>query len=177
MICNNTDTRDKLDRITTRTETLDGTTLVSGYHDKSRQSWFGLPVTADQVVIDAQDRLARYGNTAYDYTAAGELKSKTTAGITTAFDYDNFGNLRSVTLPGDINIAYLTDGQHRRIGKTVNGELKQGFLYQDQLNPIAELDGDNNVVSRFVYGCCSRTTAQKKAPAQGLRQIFRGGTN
>ena len=29
--------------------------------------------------------------------------------------------------------------------------LVQGFLYQDQLKPVAELDGAGNVVSRFVY--------------------------
>jgi RHS repeat-associated protein len=28
----------------------------------------------------------------------------------------------------------------------------QGFLYQDQLNPVAELDGNSHVVTRFVYG-------------------------
>ncbi|MFI5365600.1 MAG: RHS repeat domain-containing protein, partial [Candidatus Binatia bacterium] len=28
----------------------------------------------------------------------------------------------------------------------------QGFLYDDQLRPVAELDGNGNVVSRFVYG-------------------------
>lgn len=27
----------------------------------------------------------------------------------------------------------------------------QGFLYQNQLNPVAELDGNGNLVSRFVY--------------------------
>jgi len=48
-------------------------------------------------------------------------------------------------------IDYLIDGQHRRIGKKVNGTLVQGFLYQDQLRPIAELDGNNQVVTRFVY--------------------------
>jgi hypothetical protein len=32
-----------------------------------------------------------------------------------------------------------------------NGNLTQAFLYQDQLKPIAELDGGSNVVSRFVY--------------------------
>jgi RHS repeat-associated protein len=30
--------------------------------------------------------------------------------------------------------------------------LQKGFLYQDGLNPVAELDGSNNVVARFVYG-------------------------
>jgi RHS repeat-associated protein len=29
--------------------------------------------------------------------------------------------------------------------------LVQGFLYQNQLNPIAELDGNNQIVSHFVY--------------------------
>jgi len=44
------------------------------------------------------------------------------------------------------------DGQNRRIGKKVNGTLVQGWLYQNQLNPVAELDGTGNVVARFVYG-------------------------
>jgi RHS repeat-associated protein len=34
----------------------------------------------------------------------------------------------------------------------VNGVLVQGYLFQAQLNPIAELDGSGNVVSRFIYG-------------------------
>lgn len=41
--------------------------------------------------------------------------------------------------------------QNRRVGKKRNNVLEQGFLYQDQLKPIAELDGNNNIVSRFVY--------------------------
>jgi hypothetical protein len=28
----------------------------------------------------------------------------------------------------------------------------QGFLYQDQINPVAELDGGGSLISRFVYG-------------------------
>ncbi len=35
------------------------------------------------------------------------------------------------------------------IGKQVNGTLVQGFLYQNKLNPVAELDGTGTVVSRF----------------------------
>ena len=33
----------------------------------------------------------------------------------------------------------------------MNGTLVQGFLYQNQLNPVAELDGSGNLVSRFEY--------------------------
>jgi RHS repeat-associated protein len=38
------------------------------------------------------------------------------------------------------------------VGKVVNGVFKKGWLYQDQLNPVAELDSTGQVVSRFVYG-------------------------
>ncbi len=34
----------------------------------------------------------------------------------------------------------------------MNGTLTQGWLYQDQLNPIAKLDGSGNVIARFIYG-------------------------
>jgi RHS repeat-associated protein len=56
-----------------------------------------------------------------------------------------------VTLPGGTVIDYIIDGNNRRIGKKVNGTLVQGLLYQDGLAPIVELDGSNNVLSRFVY--------------------------
>ena len=62
------------------------------------------------------------------------------------------GNLKKVTFGGGNVIDYLTDGQNRRIGKKVNGALTQGWLYQDKLRPIAELDGNGQVVTRFVYG-------------------------
>ncbi|HZP33677.1 MAG TPA: RHS repeat-associated core domain-containing protein [Candidatus Acidoferrales bacterium] len=101
---------------------------------------------------DAQDQLKQYGNATYVSTAHGERRSKTVQGKTTAYSYDSFGNLKSVSLPDGTKIDYVIDGGSQRIGKMVNGKLVQGFLYQDQLRPIAELDGSNNVVSRFVYG-------------------------
>jgi RHS repeat-associated protein len=48
-------------------------------------------------------------------------------------------------------LAYVIDGRNRRIGKKVGTVLTQGFLYKDRLNPVAELDGNGAVVSRFVY--------------------------
>jgi len=56
------------------------------------------------------------------------------------------------TLPDGTQIDYVIDGRNRRVGKKVNGVLTQGFLYGSQLNPVAELDGSGNIVSRFVYG-------------------------
>jgi RHS repeat-associated protein len=79
-------------------------------------------------------------------------KTNPVLGQTASFTYDVLGNLKSATLPGSTTVEYVIDGQNRRIGKKVNGTLTQGFLYQNQLNPVAELDGTGNVVSRFVYG-------------------------
>jgi len=101
---------------------------------------------------DAQDRLTQYGSTTYGYSANGELQSSTVSGQTTTYQYDVLGNLKSVVAPTGFTIEYVIDGQNRRIGKKVNGVLVQGFLYQNQLNPVAELDGAGNVVARFVYG-------------------------
>ena len=50
------------------------------------------------------------------------------------------------------HITHLYDGQNRLVGKEVNGTLVQGFLYDGQLEPVAELDGSGNIVEQFVYG-------------------------
>ena len=68
------------------------------------------------------------------------------------YGYDVLGNLRTVTLPDTTQFEYVYDGLNPRFGKKVGGVLQQGFLYQNQLKPVAELDGSNNLLSRFVYG-------------------------
>ncbi|MBI3768748.1 MAG: RHS repeat-associated core domain-containing protein [Deltaproteobacteria bacterium] len=101
---------------------------------------------------DAQDRLTQYGTTSFTYTPAGDRESKTTAGSqTTTYEYDVIGSLLTVTLPDTTAITYVVDGQTRRVGKKVNGTLVQGFLYDGLLRPVAELDGNGTIVSRFVY--------------------------
>lgn len=78
-------------------------------------------------------------------------KTDTATASTTDYNYDVLGNLMDVTLGNGTRVDYVIDAQNRRIGKKVNGVLVQGFIYQDQLNPVAELDEAGNIVSRFVY--------------------------
>lgn len=101
---------------------------------------------------DAQDRLLTYGSAAYTYNANGDLEAKTEGAQTTRYSYDVLGNLTEALLPDGRRLEYLIDGQSRRIGKQIDGVLVQGFLYQDQLNPVAELNSSGKVVARFVYG-------------------------
>jgi RHS repeat-associated protein len=167
-------TRDRLGRITAKTETIDGLTTSYRYTYDLAGRLTGvmsngvtiatyaydsngnrLTYTSGSGTVngtyDAQDRLLRYGTTTYTYTANGELLSKTNGAQTTTYQYDALGNLLAVTLPNGTQIEYLVDGQNRRVGKRVNGVLTLGLVYDDQLRPAAQLDGKGNVVSRFVY--------------------------
>jgi RHS repeat-associated protein len=101
---------------------------------------------------DARDQLTSYGGTTYLYSLNGELMRAASATDTTSYTYNTFGSLLSARLASGNRIDYVLDAANRRIGKRVNGILVQAFLYQDQLRPVVELDGANNVVSRFVYG-------------------------
>ncbi|MGH8377344.1 MAG: hypothetical protein ACRER7_00155 [Gammaproteobacteria bacterium] len=47
---------------------------------------------------------------------------------------------------------FIYDGEGWLVGKEVNGTLVEGFLYDGQLEPVAELDSSGNVVEQFVYG-------------------------
>lgn len=167
--------RDDLGRIQEKTETVDGVTITYSYHydtsghldsvaengtlvadysydsNGNRNGGFNRQ-GAINAIVDEQDRLTSYNGVVYQYSANGDLHSKTEGAVITTYQYDALGNLLSVSLPGDITIDYIIDGANRRVGKKINGVLTQGFLYQDQLNPVAELDGDNNVISRFIYG-------------------------
>ena len=165
-------TRDKLGRITESVETLastpadtftyaydaDGQLLSVKKNGVTQNSYTydtnGNRLTdgAVSATYDAQDRLTQRGGTAYTYQPGGERLTRSNAGGTTTYSHDALGNLLSVTLPGGSVVSYLADGEGRRIGRKLNGTLVQGFLYSDDLRIVAELDGGNALVSRFVYG-------------------------
>lgn len=174
--------RDKLGRITRKTETIQGDTRAYDYGydlagrletvtvDGALQLTYvydsnSLPrtrsggnrlnhITADSNTSgshDNQDRLLSYGANTCQYTANGEMVSKMSPDGETLYQYDEPCNVLSVELPDGVSIDYIIDGLNRRIGKKINGVLVQGLLYQDNLNPVAELDAAGNVIIRFVY--------------------------
>ena len=172
---NYTLTRDVLDRIVRRVETVGGVTVDTRFaYDSARRlsnvTRDGVPYASylydangnrtrrtsnagvETGVVDAQDRLTSYGGTSYQYTDAGELRMAITGPDTTTYHYDALGALRWVTLQGGTRIDYVLDALGRRIGKQVNSVLTQGFLYESQLRIAAELTPGGLVLSRFVYG-------------------------
>jgi RHS repeat-associated protein len=159
--------RDKLGRISQKTETVQGVTHVFDYtYDTAgrltnvdRDSLPFASYTYDSngnrlnngAIYDDQDRLTSTSSATYTYSANGELLTKTNSSGTTTYSYGVLGNLISVILPSGTTIEYLVDGRNRRIGEKVNGTLERSWLYKDGLNPVTELDGTGAVVSRFVY--------------------------
>ena len=170
-------TRNPLGRITRKVETLAAQALTSDYtydaidqliasEESGRRNRYTYDVNGNRVsltdqagvtsgIYDAQDRLLQYGSAVYTYDASGNVLTRQENGQEAAFNYDEMGNLVHVSSSDGTESDYLIDGEGRRIGKRRNGILVQGFLYQDLLKPVAELDGNNNVISRFVYA--SRT--------------------
>jgi RHS repeat-associated protein len=166
--------RDDDGRISSRTETVNGTTttISYGYDTTGRldsvtsngsQTSYTYTTNSDRATktsaagteiatYDDQDRLLTYHGASYTYTANGELSSKTDANGTTTYIYDALGNLQTVVLPNATRIDYVIDGRNRRVGKKVNGTLVKRWLYGDQLRIIAELDATGAVISQFVYG-------------------------
>jgi RHS repeat-associated protein len=169
-----THTYDALGRIATTSETVDGVTTTTGYaydavgqlvevttngvvsaaygyDDDGNRSSAQTDAETANATYDAQERLLTYGDATYAYTPRGTLEGRTAAGVTTSYTYDALGNLTAVSLSDGRDVSYLSDAENRRVGRRVDGALERGWLYQNALKPIAELDATGTVVSRFVY--------------------------
>ena len=167
-------TRDKLGRITTKVEMIEGETKTYDYAydtagrldtvtiDGILEADYDYDLNGNRLAkttpggtetgtYDDQDRMLTYAGASYTYSPNGEMMAKTEGSDVTSFGYDTFGNLLGVDLPDATAIDYVVDAKNRRIGRKVDGALTQGLLWQSQLAPIAELDGGGNLVSRFVH--------------------------
>ncbi|MBH46648.1 MAG: hypothetical protein CME71_00600, partial [Halobacteriovorax sp.] len=106
---------------------------------------------------DAQDRLLSDGKFSFSYDANGALAGKTeiSSGDELKLSYDGLSNLKKAELSDGRVIEYLIDGRNRRVGKKVDGVLKTTWFYQDQLNPVAQIDYDTSGAASptfFFYG-------------------------
>jgi RHS repeat-associated protein len=80
----------------------------------------------------------------------GQRTSKTVGSDTTTYDYDELGNLVSVGLAAK-TVSYVVDGFNRRVARKVDGTVTNRYLYGQGLLPVAELNSDGGVKSRFVF--------------------------
>ena len=135
------------------------TTVLSEYHYDNNGNRIAPSFNGQGAITtatyDDQDRLTALTQgpttSTYAYTDNGELLTKTDPSGTTTYDYDALGNLLEVQLASGTDIDYVVDARNRRVGKKINGVLEHQWLYRNQLNPVAELDGNGNVISQFVY--------------------------
>ena len=172
--------RDGIGRITEKVETVNGTTstrrytynlaghltevrdendtLIASYSydaNGNRLSYHG-PLGNATGTYDSQDRLVTYGEGIYTYSDNGDLIQVSNGLETTTFAVDGFGNLNGVTLPDGRRIDYLVDSANHRMVKKIDGIRVRAFLYAGGINPVAEVDDTDKVVSLFLYG--SRST-------------------
>jgi RHS repeat-associated protein len=172
-------TRDKLGRILTRSETIQGVTTSYAY-EYYPAGWLkkvtvnGLSTTSydyddngNRIAVtvdgnttdcatgyDNQDRLLSCGSVTYTYTDNGELATKYNGSDRWTYTYDSDGALLSAVRTGTnpLQIDYVVDGRGRRVGRQVGGVLQQIFVYRDGLRPVAELYPSGALRSLFVYG-------------------------
>lgn len=168
-------TRDLLGRITGKSETINGVTTAYtyGYDDQGRLETVtaGGTTTASysydlngnrterqagattQVgTYDEQDRLVSYGTAQYTYNESGDLLTKTVGSLVRTYHYDALSNLRQLKLSDGTVIDFEVDGAGRRVGKSVNGTLVNGYLYRNGQQLKAVTDGAGKVLAVFGYG-------------------------
>jgi RHS repeat-associated protein len=168
-------TRDSLQRIVAKQEVVDGVATAFRYvYDSvgrlAEVRRDGVPVAVYEydansnrvhltnsagvltATYDARDRLITYGDAQYTFGESGRLTAKVVGTERTEYHYDALGNLLLVTLPDGRRIEYVVDAMSRRIARKVNGAVVQRFLYGDGGRPVAEVDADGTVTTRYVYG-------------------------
>ncbi|MEW6278934.1 MAG: RHS repeat-associated core domain-containing protein [Candidatus Eremiobacterota bacterium] len=164
--------RDKLGRITQRTETIQGVTTTwthsydtagrlarvdrngtlcesYGYDSNDNRVSVTSPGGTTTATFDDQDRILTNGSVTFAHDGNGDLVSKTDASGTTLYDYDTTGQLLSVTKPNGDIVSYELGANNRRAVKRVNGVVQRKWLYSSGLLPVAEHDASDNLVAVF----------------------------
>jgi RHS repeat-associated protein len=169
-------TRNDNGRITSKTDSLDGSTSTYTYDTLGRL----LTVSKDNVLVEeyrynangsrifeynslrgingreytysAEDHLVSAGSTTLAYDADGFLTEKTDTSGITRYAYSSQGELLQVTQSDATVINYVHDPLGRRIAKKVNGAMVEKYLWFGQTTLLAVYDGNDNLLMRFEYG-------------------------
>lgn len=165
-------TRDLLGRVTQRVETVQGITrtldyeydasdrLVEVREDGSIAFTYNYDANNNRIdsgaILDAQDRLLSWPGLDFSYSADGERVQEIDGATTTQYSYDAQGSMIGASLPDGRVVEYLLDGQGRRVGKRVDGQLVGGWLYTNATKPVARLDATGQIDQRYIYATTSQ---------------------
>jgi RHS repeat-associated protein len=167
--------RDKLGRITKKTETILGavttfeykydvvgqldTILTNGavsarytYDANGNRQTESISSQIIPATYDNQDRQTSVDGQVFVYTANGELKTVGRDTARATYEFDVFGSLTNVNSPSGANVRYGVDGQHRRTVKYRDSLRLNSFLYDGKLRPVAELTPTNTIFAQYIYG-------------------------
>lgn len=187
-------TRDALGRVTQKVETVQGTSttyeylydlrgrLIEARRNGSTLATYTYDANGNRTsrtdaqgtligTFDAQDRLLAWGAVTFQHAPSGERILRNESGQSTQYQYDALGNLVGVTLTGGTQVAYGLASWTRAVAKTIGGLPVRGLLYRDGLQPAAELDPSNTVVSRFVYSPEERVPVYMQRGGNGYRLL------
>ena len=141
---------DQLGRL--QSATIDGAVETYGYDTNGNRTDVTTNASKLGATYDDQDRALTVGDRDLAHGPEGELETVSRPnGETIAYRYDDLGRLIRVDLPDGTRVDDVLDATGRRVVRMVNGTRTSAFLYDGQLHPVAELDANDQVVTRFVY--------------------------
>ncbi|QDK40564.1 hypothetical protein DOM21_03670 [Bacteriovorax stolpii] len=172
-------TRDGIGRITQKMEILNGVTktfdyvydtvgrltqvstdgvITSTYAYDNNSNRVGATVRGETITAtyNVQDRMLTYGGETFSANLNGDMTKisstvNPTPETTEQLFYDPFGNLTSYRF-FDGKIDYEIDPFLRRMGRKIDDEVKQRYVYNPEGRLVGELEGTNRLVKTFVYG-------------------------
>jgi len=135
------------------------------YDDNGNRESVTTPGGTVTAFFDAHGRMVEHGEVELEYAVTGELLMRVDGVAVTQFEHDAFGRLVAVELPDATLIEYDLDARSRRVGRRVDSVLERAWVYDGQLDPVAELDGAD---SRRI-----RPNRSGAAPARRVRRAQR----